>query len=282
MLAASSTARLGLAADWKGPDSNFKQGDFSNDRQFASTLARGLEILHCFTPRENQLGNAELSARTGMAKATVSRFTYTLVRLGYLRINKMSGKYQMGSAVLSMGYPLLASISLRQLARPFMKGLADHVKGSVSLGMRDRLNIVYIESSRAEASMTFPPDVGLSFPIASTAIGRALLAGCSHEERTALLNEIKVKSPEDWRLFQPRIDESLDCFSHHGFTISFGDARPNIHAVGVPMRRTADGEILVFNCGVSSFLLKDGQLVGEIGPRLVAMVRSVESMLGLY
>ena len=64
--------------------------------------------------------------------------------------------------------------------------------------------------------------------------------------------------------------------------MSFGDARPNIHAVGVPMRRTADGEILVFNCGISSFLLKEGQLVSDIGPRLVNMVRSIESMLGLY
>jgi DNA-binding IclR family transcriptional regulator len=271
-----------LTSDWKGPDSNFKQEDFYNDRQFATTLARGLEILHCFTPRENQLGNAELSARTRMSKATVSRFTYTLVRLGYLKINRISGKYQMGPAVLSIGYPLLASISLRQLARPFMKSLADTVNGSVSLGMRDRLNMVYIESSRAEASMTFPPDVGLSFPISSTASGRALLAGYSFEERAVLLNEIKAKSPDEWKAFQGRIEESLNCFSRYGFSVSFGDARPNIHAVGVPMRRTADGEILVFNCGISSFLLKEGQLVSDIGPRLVNMVRSIESMLGLY
>jgi len=281
-MAEMGESRPGLTTDWKGPASNFTKEDFSNDRQFATTLARGLEILHCFTPRDNQLGNAELAARTGMAKATISRFTYTLVRLGYLRINRVSGKYQIGSAVLSMGYPLLASISLRQLARPFMKGLADHVKGSVSLGMRDRLNMVYIESSRAEASMTFPPDVGLSFPIAGTAMGRAFLAGCSHEERTVLVNEIRAKSPEVWKTFQPHIEESLECFNRHGFSISYGDARPNIHAVGVPLRRTADGEILVFNCGVSSFLLNEGQLKGDIGPRLVTMVRSVESMLGLY
>jgi DNA-binding IclR family transcriptional regulator len=217
-----------------------------------------------------------------MSKATVSRFTYTLVRLGYLKINRISGKYQMGPAVLSIGYPLLASISLRQLARPFMKSLADTVNGSVSLGMRDRLKMVYIESSRAEASMTFPPDVGLSFPISSTASGRALLAGYSFEERAVLLNEIKAKSPDEWKAFQGRIEESLNCFSRYGFSVSFGDARPNIHAVGVPMRRTADGEILVFNCGISSFLLKEGQLVSDIGPRLVNMVRSIESMLGLY
>ncbi|VVP45759.1 hypothetical protein PS850_05141 [Pseudomonas fluorescens] len=84
-------------------------GEYADDRQFAVTLARGLEIQHCFTARVPQPGNAELVARTGMPKATISRFTYTLVRMGYLRINRLNNKYQLGPAVLSLGYPLLAS-----------------------------------------------------------------------------------------------------------------------------------------------------------------------------
>lgn len=270
------------SGDWRAPATHYLPDEFADDRQFATTLARGLEILHCFTPRDTQLGNAELAARTGMAKATISRFTYTLVRLGYLRINRISGKYQMGSAVLSMGYPLLASLNIRQIARPFMKELADHVRGSVSLGMRDRLSVVYLESSRSAAPMIHPPDVGLSYPVARTAMGRALLAAYSREERDALLNEIKVKTPDDWKTFHTRIEESVREFYERGFCASYGDLRREIHAVAVPMRPMADGEILVFNCGVSAFLLRDGQLTSDTGPRLVSMVRSVEGMLGLY
>jgi hypothetical protein len=48
------------------------------------------------------------------------------------------------------------------------------------------------------------------------------------------------------------------------------------------MRAMADGETLVFNCGVSSYLLNEGQLKNDIGPRLVSMVRSIEGMLGIY
>ena len=100
--------------------------EHEGDRQFATTLARGLEVLRCFTPLEPMLGNKEISVRTGLPKPTVSRLTYTLTKLGYLRHNIRLGKYQLGSAVLSIGYPLLASMSVRQVARQHMKDLADY------------------------------------------------------------------------------------------------------------------------------------------------------------
>lgn len=272
----------GPAADWRSPVRHYLSDEFAEDRQFATTLARGLEILHCFTARDTQLGNADLVAQTGMPKATISRFTYTLVRLGYLRINRVNNKYQLGSAVLSLGYPLLASLNIRQIARPFMRELADHIRGSVSLGMRDRLSVVYLESSRSAAPMSHPPDVGLSYPIARTAMGRALIAASSREGRTALLNEIKVRTPDEWNTFHTRIEESVREYHERGFCVSYGDLRRDIHAVAVPMRAMADGEILVFNCGVPAFMLNEGQLTNDIGPRLVSMVRSIEGMMGIY
>src|SRR3954468_3567984 len=95
--------------------------EFAGDKQFATTLARGLEILRCFTPEGPVLGNKDLAAKTGLPKPTVSRFTYTLSRLGYLKADHLSSKYQLGPAVLAIGYPLLATLTLRQLARPAMK-----------------------------------------------------------------------------------------------------------------------------------------------------------------
>lgn len=251
--------------------------EFEGDKQFATTLARGLEILRCFTPQTPILGNSELSRRTGLTKPTISRFTYTLSRLGYLRTDPRHGKYQLGSAVLSLSYPLLANIELRQIVRPMMNELADYVRGSVSMGIRDRLNIVYVETSRSySAYHSQLSDIGMSHPIAGSAIGRAYLAGCDMNERTALLNEIRVKTPEDWERHQHGIEQSLRQFDRHGFCVSRGEVRSEIHGVGVPMRRRTDGEIIVFNCVVQSFMVKPNMLEQDIGPRLVALVRALE------
>lgn len=269
-------------ADYLDSKARYVPDDFEGDRQFATTLARGLDILHCFTPRESQLGNADLAARTGMSKATISRFTYTLTRLGYLRVNRTNSKFQLGSAVLSLGYPLLASFNVRQIARPSMKELADHIRGSVSLGMRDRLNVVYIESSRSSAPLGLPPDIGLSYPIVRTAMGRALLAAMPRDKRDATINEIKVKTPDEWKTFEERVMSGIEHFRERGFCVSYGDLRREVHAVAVPMKPGPDGEILVFNCGVPSYLAKDGQMEGDVGPRLLSLVRSVEGAMGIF
>jgi DNA-binding IclR family transcriptional regulator len=256
--------------------------EHDGDRQFATTLARGLEVLRCFTPLEAMLGNKEISVRTGLPKPTVSRLTYTLTKLGYLRHNLRLGKYQLGSAVLSIGYPLLASMSVRQIARPYIKELADYCSGSVSMGVRDRLNMVYVESCRSGSGIATLPDIGTSVPIAQAAIGRAYLAVCTPPEREALLNQMKVKEPEMLRKFKPQIDKAVEDVRTRGFCVSLGELRREVYAVGVPMRRTIDGEIVAFNCGVPAFVLKKGQIEDDIGPRLVAMVRNIESALGIH
>lgn len=55
---------------------------FAGDKQFATTLARGIELLRCFAAGDAMLSNAELAQRTGLPRPTISRLTYTLVALG--------------------------------------------------------------------------------------------------------------------------------------------------------------------------------------------------------
>jgi DNA-binding IclR family transcriptional regulator len=255
--------------------------EHEGDRQFATTLARGLEVLRCFTPPEPMLGNKEISVRTGLPKPTVSRLTYTLTKLGYLRHNMRLGKYQLGSAVLSIGYPLLASMSIRQIARPFMKELADYANGSVNMAMRDRLSMVYVEACRS-GNLTTLPDIGSTIPLAQTVTGRAFLFACTPPEREAILNQMKVKEPESLKKNQAAIARALEDIRARGYCVSMGDLRREIHAVGVPMRRTVDGEIITFNCGVPAFMMKKGQLEEDLGPRLVAMVRNIEAAVGIH
>ena len=51
------------------PMNNDEEED--KDRQFVTALARGLELLRCFTPSESVLGNQELARKTGLPKPTI-------------------------------------------------------------------------------------------------------------------------------------------------------------------------------------------------------------------
>jgi hypothetical protein len=52
------------------------------DPRFNTALARGIAVLRAFELDEQFLGNADIAARTGVPKATISRLTHTLTELG--------------------------------------------------------------------------------------------------------------------------------------------------------------------------------------------------------
>lgn len=251
------------------------------DKQFASTLAKGLEILLCFKPDEPLLGNKEFVARTGLDKATVSRLTYTLVQLGYLRHDTKLGKYRLGAPVLSMAYPLLASMTLRQIARPLMNTLADEVRGTVGIGIRDRAEIVYMDTCRSEQGDAPLIDIGASVPLLATAIGRAWLAKANPTEREMVLNQIKVRYPQLFAEHARRLPQALRDFAACGYCTNPGYFRQDRIAVAVPMAKPVNSEIVVFNCTILSTPATAPEIQQRTGPRLVTLVRSVEVALGL-
>ncbi|VTU45991.1 IclR family transcriptional regulator [Variovorax sp. PBL-E5] len=247
------------------------------DRQFATSLARGLDVLRCFSARQPVLGNGEIAEITGLYKSTVSRLTYTLTQLGYLRKVADSAKYELGPAVVSLAYPLVASIQIYRVAVPQMRELADYARGWVSIGVRERTNIVYMETVSFDAQALSKRDIGLTFPIISSAIGHAYLAALDEGERTKLLNQIRLKTPQDWTRYSQGAADALAEFAHRGFCLRRGGYNPDVHTVAVPLR--LQDETVVFNCAVPARSLSPGQLEMDIGLRLVELVRSVHERL---
>ncbi len=249
------------------------------DRKFVAALARGFEILRAFTPTDNLLGNQEIAQRTGLPKPTVSRLTYTLTKLGYLEYADRLGKYQLATGVLALGYSVLSGMGIRRLARPFMQEFAEYANASVSLGSRHRLNVVYIEHARPATPITLRLDVGSWIPIATTAMGRALLAGMGKSERRGIMDHLARSERAQWPRLRAGIERALAHVEAHGFTTSFGEWQSDIHAVGAPIVLPDGSGVLAFNCGGPSFLLSRERLLGDLGPRLVLLVRNVEAAL---
>lgn len=247
-----------------------------DDRKFVTALARGLEVLRAFTPSDGLLGNGEIAERTGLPKATVTRLTYTLTKLGYLAYIARLEKYQLAPSALSIGYATLANMRIRQVARPYMQTLADYADASVSLGSRDRLNLIYLEHCRAKSAVMLRLDVGSRIPMATTAMGRALIAALPEHERDWLLTRIKRQAGDSWPKVRVGITRAIKDLAAYGFTMSIGDWQRDVSAVGVPLIPSDGSSIFVFNCGAPAFLLSRDKLENDLGPRLVNMVRNVQ------
>lgn len=253
-----------------------EQSDASKDRRFVTALARGLDVLRCFEPGDVSLGNLEIARRTGLPKPTVSRLTYTLTSLGYLTYSERHGTYQLGSGVLSLGYAMLAGLSIRERARPLMQEFADDVDATIALGARDRMSMVYTEVCRGPGAVTLRMDVGSRIPIATTSMGRAFLAALPDSERDYLMQHIRkrAESAAEFRKIEKGIEKAREDIARRGFCLSIGEWRHDVNAAGVAVAGH-DGEIFGLNCGGPAFRLSPELLEEDYGPRLVELARRI-------
>lgn len=250
------------------------------DPQFAYTLARGLEVLRAFEGADYELSNREIAARTGISRTTVVRLTRTLAMLGYLEYEASGARYRLAASMLSLAYPLLCQLSVRRVARPLMQRLANYAHGAVSLGMRQGLKIVLVDSCVEHNAVTGRPDIGAARCIARTAIGRAYIAGTGESERKLLLDEIRSSGLVDWKTFKPEMGRELERFRIDGFCIARHAVVQGVYSAGVALRGLPNGRLMVMNCVIADFQIDEAGLVKEIGPRLVGLAQQVQQEMG--
>jgi DNA-binding IclR family transcriptional regulator len=247
------------------------------DPSFATTLAHGLAVLSAFRDGGGSLSNAELAARTALSRPTVSRLTYTLAQLGYLR-REAKGRFELGLGVLAMAYPLLSAIKVRQMARPLMRDFAAYAGGTVSIAMPFGLDFIYVETLRTTDAVPHVPDVGFSSSLAPTAVGRALLSLYTSDELAIYLRRVRAERPQEADYVEARTLPDIALCKERGFAVSRGEWRREIFGIAAPLYRTPSGDCLSVNCGIPAFRFSAEQIERECGPRILGLARSIRSL----
>jgi DNA-binding IclR family transcriptional regulator len=249
-----------------------------DDPAFATTLAHGLDVLAAFRNGSSVLSNADLAASTGLSRPTVSRLTYTLAQLGYLK-RDAKGRFELGLGILAAAYPVLSALKIRQLARPLMRDFATYAGGTVSIAMPFGLDFIYVETLRTTDAVPHIPDVGFTGTLATTAVGRALLSLFTPDERQRYVQTVKAERPEELGYVQQRTLPDIELCREQGFAVSLGEWRREIFGVAAPLYRTPAGDCLAVNCGIPSFRFSAEQIERECGPRILGLARSIRSLV---
>lgn len=252
----------------------------SEGGNLVTALARGLQILRAFGPGDDFLGNAELARRTGIPRPTISRLTSTLTTLGYLRYSERMEKYQLGPGVLALGFRFLASMSIRDIAQPFMQKLADDTDCLVALGTEDGEYMTYIEACHGSGPLVVRMEIGSRIPVVTSAIGRAYVAGLPEERRKRYLEQLKRRlGAENWAATEAMLEEGRKQYEEWGYCVALGDWERDVHGVAVPLI-LPDGEVMAINCGGLAQRLTDRVIHEHLGPRLADMARRIAMQAG--
>lgn len=250
-----------------------------NERQQVTALARGLQILQCFTTTRKQLGSAEIARITGLPQATAWRLCQTLLRAGFLSASLGSQRLQLGSSALALGLAASAAFDILEVVRPRMQELADRFNTSVSVAGRDGADMVYLQRCVAEAMLGMNLQRGSRISLVKTALGWAYLTALAERVRSAVLRDIRRTDPANWPAVEHQLERALRQQERKGFVICKGLAHRGIIAIAVPIISATSSQVLAINCSAqtSDFTVK--QLEIEIAPRLKDLARTIGGAL---
>ena len=248
------------------------------DRKFVAALARGFDILKVFASHPGSVSNKEIAAITNMPKATVTRLTYTLMELGYLRQNR--GKYELGAAILTLGYPMLSNSRVRHIAHDHMAELARAGSCTVALAGPDQLSMVYLDECCGNSFTTLRIDIGARIEMARSAIGRAYLAAIDDARRQQLFTQMQTCYAEKWPALLHGIQDAQRQIKEHGFCLVDREWRQDTRTIAAPLISADGNTVMAMNCGAATFSMSRETLQQDFGPRLVHIARSTARFLG--
>ena len=148
------------------------------ERQFVAALARGLDILGCFSATRRQLGVTEIAALLGMAQPTVWRLCHTLTELGFLQ-TEANGRLSPALAVLRLGYTAFADMTPGELVRPHLQELATRHGAAAGLAVPDGPDMRFVERCEGDSQLLLNLRVGLARADRHLRLGLGLSRGAA-------------------------------------------------------------------------------------------------------
>lgn len=140
------------------------------------SIERAAAVLRLLARGPGRLGVVELAGSLGLPKGTVHGILRTLTGVGFVEQDKITGKYQLGAALLHLGTSYLDVNELRSRAINWADALASRSGEAVRIGtLLDGRALIVHHVFRPDDSLQ-TVEIGLLLPPHACALGKVLLA----------------------------------------------------------------------------------------------------------
>lgn len=146
-----------------------------NTQPGRSVLSKAFAILEVMRTDESGLTRAQIAHRTGLPMTTAHRLATELRQQGALELTG-DGRYRVGPWLWEMGTLAPHSLTLRDLALPYLQDLYEATHENVQLAVLDGLDALVVERIRGRRSVPIVSRVGSRLPLHPTGVGKVLLA----------------------------------------------------------------------------------------------------------
>jgi IclR family transcriptional regulator, pca regulon regulatory protein len=244
-----------------------KAGD-ARDAGFVQSLQRGLAVICAFDAEHPELTLSEVARATSVPRAAARRFLLTLVELGYVRLDDR--RFRLTPRVLDLGHAYLSSLTLPEIALPYLRDLVGEIRESSSLCVLDGHHIVYVARVPADRIMSVSISVGTRFPAFATSLGRVLLAGQPREWLLGYLDEVDL-APLTERTVTSRegLAAEIERVREQGWAMVDQELEEGVRSLAAPVHDARGEVVAAINMSVHASRWTLEQVRERLLPRLL-------------
>lgn len=245
------------------------------------SLARGAQVLQCFTPEAPSLALTEIAAKLDVPKGSVFRLVSTLESLGFLEQDPTSKRYRLGVKVLALGQAYLSGLEYPDVALPHLEELALDTRESASMAILDGDEIVYVARASIRRIMSGNLFVGSRLPSYCTSMGKVLLAHVGEPVLDELLRGARFE-PFTHRTVRDAdaLRASLPGIRERGYAVSDRELDLTLRSVAAPVRGATGDVVAAINVSTFASRVPDHELEASLIPRLIETAHTISNALG--
>ena len=212
-----------------------------SERQGIQVIARAASLLRALERRPDGLSLGDLAKAVSLPRSTVQRIVDALDNEGFVLAASASSGVRLGPALLALA--AATRFHIAEAARETLEALAKECGETVDLSLVDQDKVVFIDQVAGTHRLTALSAVGVSFPLYSSANGKAVLAAMADEDIAKLRRRLRLAAitPNTITTWD-RLEREIEAVRKQGFAFDREENSVGISAVSVAIR-SPSGEL---------------------------------------
>jgi DNA-binding IclR family transcriptional regulator len=179
---------------------------------------------------------SEILTALDLPKSSVHRILKDLTVLGYLTFNPDTKRYFGSLRLAALGAEVMSHFQLREYVRPFLMDLHRETDHTTNLGVLDGTEGVFVDKIESkDFGIKLFSEIGKTFPLHCTGLGKALLAFSSNSTINKLFKTSLEAITEKTITAPDKLKQELALIRRKGYALDNGEITRGIICVGAPI-----------------------------------------------
>lgn len=244
-----------------------------------SSVSKAFQILEAVAESGDRgLPFARIVECTSIPKASAHRLLRELADLSALAFDPTTRHYRGGLALARLGASVSADYDLRRTARPHLEALQAETGHVATLGIRNDDEGIYVDKIEpSDFGIRLHSEVGKSFPLHCTGMGKVLLAHASSGEVQRISQRKLAALTKNTITDEKELRAELERVRADGYALDREEITRGLMCVAAPVY-DAHGEIAgAMSCTFQSYIDSDR----GIQPEIDAVLRGTRAASGI-